>query len=57
MYLDKLVFYILLIIILFVVVTSIMTFIKVQSYEYTPYLYFCSLLFICDLIIVQEPEL
>ena len=57
MYLDKLVFYILLIIIIFVVVTSIMTFIKVPSYIYTPYLYFSILLFICDLIIVEEPEL
>ena len=57
MYLDKLVFYILLIIIIFVAVTSIMTFIKVPAYVYNPYLYFCILLFMCDLIIVKEPDL
>jgi hypothetical protein len=54
---DKLLLYTLYSIIMIVVVTSIMSFIKIPSYTYTPYLYFCVLLFIFDLILVPQPDL
>jgi hypothetical protein len=57
MHVDKILLYILLSIILIVVVTSIMTFTQVPVGVYTPYLYFCVLLFIFDLILVPQPDL
>jgi hypothetical protein len=54
---DKLLLYTLYSIIMIVIVTSIMSFIKVPSYAYTPYLYFFVLLFIFDLILVPQPDL
>lgn len=57
MHVDKLLRYTLYIIIIIVIVTSIMTFTQVPSYLYTPYLYFCILLFVFDLILPPQPEL
>uniref|UniRef100_A0A6C0B7R2 Uncharacterized protein n=1 Tax=viral metagenome TaxID=1070528 RepID=A0A6C0B7R2_9ZZZZ len=54
---DKLLLYTLCSIIMIVIVTSIMSFTKVPAYAYTPYLYFCVLLFIFDLILVPQPDL
>jgi len=55
--LDKIVLYILYIIVIIVIVTSIMSFVQIPSYIYTPYLYFGILLFIFDLILVPQPDL
>jgi hypothetical protein len=57
MHVDKILLYILYSIIIIVIVTSIMSFIQVPAYIYTPYLYFCILLFIFDLILVPQPDL
>jgi len=57
MHVDKLIRYILYTIVIFVMVTSIMSFVQVPSYVYTPYLYFGVLLFIFDLILVPQPDL
>jgi hypothetical protein len=57
MHVDKLLRYILYSIIIIVIITSIMSFIQVPSYTYTPYLYFCILLFVFDLILPPQPEL
>ena len=57
MHVDKIIRYLLYSIIIFVVVTSIMSFVQVPSHEYTSYLYFCILLFIFDLILVPQPAL
>jgi hypothetical protein len=57
MHIDKILLYILSSIIIIVVVTSIMTFIQIPANVYTPYLYFCVLLFIFDLILVPQPDL
>jgi|LakMenE18May11ns_1017448.scaffolds.fasta_scaffold8666947_2 hypothetical protein len=57
MHVDKIIRYLLYSIIIFVVVTSIMSFVQVPSHEYTSYLYFCILLFIFDLILVPQPDL
>jgi hypothetical protein len=57
MQVDKLLLYTLYSIIMIVIVTSIMTFTKVPPIAYTPYLYFCVLLFIFDLILVPQPDL
>lgn len=57
MHVDKIILYILYSIIIIVCVTSIMSFIQIPSYVYTPYLYFVILLFIFDLILVQQPDL
>ena len=54
---DKLLLYTLYSIVIIVIVTSIMSFIQIPSYVYTPYLYFCVLLFIFDLILVPQPDL
>jgi hypothetical protein len=54
---DKLLLYTLCSIIMIVIVTSIMSFTKVPAYAYTPYLYFCVLLFIFDLVLVPQPDL
>jgi hypothetical protein len=57
MHVDKIILYILIIIIIVVIVTSIMSFIQIPAYVYTPYLYFCILLFIFDLLLVPQPDL
>ena len=57
MHVDKIFLYILYSIIIIVIVTSIMSFIQVPTYVYTPYLYFCILLFIFDLLLVPQPNL
>ena len=57
MHVDKIIRYILYTIVIFVIVTSIMSFVQVPSYVYTPYLYFGVLLFIFDLILVPQPDL
>jgi len=57
MHVDKIFLYILYSIIIIVIVTSIMSFIQVPAYVYTPYLYFCILLFIFDLLLVPQPNL
>jgi len=54
---EKLLLYILYVIVIFVIVTSIMTFTEVPYHVYTPYLYFAMFLFIFDLILVKEPDL
>jgi hypothetical protein len=57
MHVDKLLLYILYSILIIVIVTSIMSFVQVPAYAYTPYLYFCILLFVFDLILVPQPDL
>ncbi len=57
MYLDKVVLHIFCIVFLWIVITSIMTFIEAPSYMYTPYLYFTTMLFIFNLFLVKEPDL
>ena len=57
MHSDKLLRYLLYSIVIIVIVTSIMSFVQVPSYVYTPYLYFGVLLFIFDLILVPQPDL
>ena len=57
MYLDKLVLYIFFIVLLWVIITSIMTFIQVPIVYYSIYLYYITILFIFDLLIVKEPDL
>ena len=54
---DKLLLYTLYSIIMIIVVTSIMSFTQVPAYAYTPYLYFCVLLFMFDLILIAQPDL
>ena len=57
MHVDKILLYILASIIIVVVVTSIMSFIQVPTNVYTPYLHFCILLLMFDLILVPQPDL
>ena len=57
MYFDKVVLYLFCIVFLWVMITSIMTFIEVPSDMYTPYLYYITMLFIFDLIITKQEDL
>ena len=57
MHVDKLLRYILYSIVIIVIVTSIMSFVQVPAYAYTPYIYFCILLFVFDLLLVPQPDL
>jgi hypothetical protein len=54
---NKFFLYMLYIIIIFVIVTSIMSFIRVPFYIYNPYLYFIVVLFIFDLILIPQTNL
>ena len=57
MYLDKVFLHILYIIIIVVLVTSIMSFIKLPSYVYNPYMYFYCVLIVFDLFLVPQSNL
>jgi len=57
MYLDKFVLYIFFVVLLWVIITSVMTFIQVPVAYYSIYLYYITMLFIFDLLIVKEPDL
>ena len=57
MYLDKVFLHILYIIIIVVLVTSIMSFIKMPAYVYNPYMYFYIVLIIFDLFLVPQSNL
>ena len=57
MYFDKVVLYLFCIVFLWVIITSIMSFIEVPLDMYTPYLYYITMLFIFDLIITKQEDL
>jgi hypothetical protein len=57
MYFDKIVLYLLFMIIIFIIVTSLMTFTRVPPYLYNPYLYFTLSIFIFDLLLVPQPKI
>ena len=57
MYLDKVVLHIFCIVFLWIVISSIMSFIEAPSYMYTPYLYYTTMMFIFNLFLVKEPDL
>jgi hypothetical protein len=57
MYLEKVFLHILYIIIIVIITTSIMSFIKLPSYVYTPYMYFYIMLIIVDLFLVEQSNL
>ena len=57
MYFDKVVLYLFFVVFLWVLITSIMSFIKVPSDMYTPYLYYTTMLFVFDLIITKQEDL
>jgi hypothetical protein len=55
--LDNIVLSALYIITVVVFTTSIMSFIKVPTYKYNPYLYFAIALIVFNLILVRQPNL
>lgn len=57
MYFDKIVLYILFIIIIFVIVTSLMTFTRVPPALYNPYLYFFISILVFDLVLVAQSRI
>jgi hypothetical protein len=57
MYFDKIVMYILFTIIVFVIVTSLMSFTRVPPYVYNPYLYFLMSILLFDLVLVPQSRI
>jgi hypothetical protein len=55
--LDNIVLSTLYIIVVVVFTTSIMSFIKVPTYKYNPYLYFAIALIVFNLILIPQPNL
>ena len=56
-HLDNIVLSALYVIVVVVFTTSIMSFIKVPTYKYNPYLYFAITLIVFNLILVPQPNL
>jgi hypothetical protein len=57
MYLNKVVLHMFCIVFLWILITSIMAFIGAPTYTYTPYLYYTTMLFFLNLILVKEQDL
>lgn len=56
-HLENLILGILYIVVIIVFTTSLMSFIKVPSYKYNPYMYFFIALIIFNLVLIPQPNL